>query len=909
MPRALNEYPPGIVLWIVINNKEFESSSYKEREGAEVDANNLQNALQPFKVELRIWENYKRQNILNALRALCEEVDREPNKFSGLVILGASHGEECDNRDYLVASDGKGLLTETIVALFHNDARVGLKDRPKCYLFNMCRGANANVQIQQDGSGFHALVDHANNCYLFDSQNNAQCCNFNFSEGSKLELEEDAKRIHCELMSNDCNGSVLPISKNEDHDIDNDVISFKKGDYMIVHSTLRGYVSNRHKYLGTIFVQELTKSIKEMMRQESHNFEEVIRRACFAASKHQSSGENAPQVPEFITTLRAPFRFVLKEEYKVEKILGENILDSNSEEKMHDGNIEKEENQRGLSSWKKVLFGTTKRKVSTILGAIGIIACIILVTTIPLQPPEDVFTSPEPTHSTFITSLQPESTFFTTTLVPSTVTSPQSTFTTKPITSTTTPEICQFKKDYVISGDFDKLDDYDIKEQCAIMVKNEFPNATGVIWRDSSNFCAAAYGNNLYYYGDNFNGYYSCLFEGKAFWEFTRLGICVDGEEVISTVSQLDCQDSCRKNSSCVGISYQNGVSNAADCFTCNNGILKQSSVYAFYSKPESCIENSNCQVETPICNINGYCYKCADDGACTDPDLPFCINGFCSECKTNSDCGTTSLTCIEGACQEFDFITIDDQSCSPRYADFGSKSAAKDACKVDIGCKGVMVYWRGSSEEDEFEEISLCRNGCAYSHDSHSTVYEKYVSECRNDIDCKYYDLPYCYSSTCVECYLNGHCDEGQHCNTVDNTCESIFVIDCESPFEVLTIPGATIISPNYPNDYESGLDCEVTIIFEERVLIEFQDFELEGKSSMPFEYSCKDDWLEIHDGNSSDSELIVNRLCGWDIPSNPFDSTGNSMTLVFHSDRFHNYKGFKIKTSQTTNYQNDMI
>ena len=158
MPRPLSEYPPGIVLWIVINNKEFESSSHNEREGAEVDANNLKEALKPFKVDLRVWENYKRQDILNGLRSLCEEVDNEPNKFSGLVILGASHGEERDNRDYLVASDGKGLLTETIVALFHNDARLGLKDRPKCYLFNMCRGAYPNIQMKKDGKSFHELA-------------------------------------------------------------------------------------------------------------------------------------------------------------------------------------------------------------------------------------------------------------------------------------------------------------------------------------------------------------------------------------------------------------------------------------------------------------------------------------------------------------------------------------------------------------------------------------------------------------------------------------------------------------------------------------------------------------------------------------------------------------------------------
>ena len=116
---------------------------------------------------------------VNGLRDLCEEVDSEPDKFAGLVILGASHGEERDNRDYLVASDGKGLLTETIVALFHNDARIGLKDRPKCYLFNMCRGGSTNVQIQQDSAASHALVDKLKENYPTESQSNVECCNFN----------------------------------------------------------------------------------------------------------------------------------------------------------------------------------------------------------------------------------------------------------------------------------------------------------------------------------------------------------------------------------------------------------------------------------------------------------------------------------------------------------------------------------------------------------------------------------------------------------------------------------------------------------------------------------------------------------------------------------------------------------
>ena len=246
------------------------------------------------------------------MRDVCEEVDREPRKYSGLVILGASHGEDRDNRDYLVASDGKGLLTETIVALFHNDARVGLQDRPKCYLFNMCRGTYPNIRIQQDGAAFGSMADHAKECFALDSQNNEKCCGFSLSEDHFHEFKEDAKRVHSELIGSDAVDPIPSQEANEDENKDEGVISFKKGDYMIVHSTLRGFVSNRHRYRGTVFIQELTKSIQKLMKKEKHNFEEVIRRACFEESSHQSSGTSAPQVPEFTTTLRAPFRFVFK---------------------------------------------------------------------------------------------------------------------------------------------------------------------------------------------------------------------------------------------------------------------------------------------------------------------------------------------------------------------------------------------------------------------------------------------------------------------------------------------------------------------------------------------------------------------------------------------------------------------
>ena len=114
---------------------------------------------------------------------------------------------------------------------------------------------------------------------------------------------------------------------------------------------------------------------------------------------------------------------------------------------------------------------------------------------------------------------------------------------------------------------------------------------------------------------------------------------------------------------------------------------------------------------------------------------------------------------------------------------------------------------------------------------------------------------------------------------------------MDCESPFENITTPGTTIVSPNYPTNYGYNLDCQVTITFKDKVSIVFDNFNVE------YDSSCDYDWLNVHDGDSSGSKLISSKLCGDDIPS-PMNSTGNSMTLVFHSDDHYNYKGFEIMT-----------
>ena len=115
--------------------------------------------------------------------------------------------------------------------------------------------------------------------------------------------------------------------------------------------------------------------------------------------------------------------------------------------------------------------------------------------------------------------------------------------------------------------------------------------------------------------------------------------------------------------------------------------------------------------------------------------------------------------------------------------------------------------------------------------------------------------------------------------------------IIDCKSRYNEIVNPGTIIITPNHPGNYENNKICQVRIRFSGRVRIRFEKFDVETASS------CRYDFLEVRDGDSSTSNLIGSKLCGNNIP-NPIESSTSSMTLIFHTDGSVVRSGFKIVT-----------
>ena len=119
-------------------------------------------------------------------------------------------------------------------------------------------------------------------------------------------------------------------------------------------------------------------------------------------------------------------------------------------------------------------------------------------------------------------------------------------------------------------------------------------------------------------------------------------------------------------------------------------------------------------------------------------------------------------------------------------------------------------------------------------------------------------------------------------------------------SHFNEVSIARTSLVSPNYPNDYDSGLNCKITYSFSRglHALIVFDAFEV-GTSYYSYYYGysyCSNDYLEIRDGNSSSSNLIGNKLCATNHPGKIL-STGNSATVVFHTSSYYStFAGFKL-------------
>ena len=101
-------------------------------------------------------------------------------------------------------------------------------------------------------------------------------------------------------------------------------------------------------------------------------------------------------------------------------------------------------------------------------------------------------------------------------------------------------------------------------------------------------------------------------------------------------------------------------------------------------------------------------------------------------------------------------------------------------------------------------------------------------------------------------------------------------------------------ITSPGFPKNYpvSSNISWLIEVQTEEFIEVKFVSFESEN--------ICGRDKLKMYNG-PSDTSPVIGEFCG-DVSPPSFISDGSQILLMFQSDRWDNYKGFKLeyKTSK---------
>ena len=214
-PQAPNCYrmqasPRGLVL--IIDNENFHNDIMPTRTGSVVDANNLDILFSQLGFRVTLRRNLPYFDMITEVQKFAAKPDHLAGDMAVVIIL--SHGRH----GLVAAADGREVEVEWVLRQFNNDGCPALKGKPKLFIFQACRGDEADYGVMPA---------------------------IEFPEGR---TSSDARKIE-------------PVQVKEQQE------GFKElswEDMVVAYATLPGYVANRDRYRGTWFVESLCSVMMEM---------------------------------------------------------------------------------------------------------------------------------------------------------------------------------------------------------------------------------------------------------------------------------------------------------------------------------------------------------------------------------------------------------------------------------------------------------------------------------------------------------------------------------------------------------------------------------------------------------------------------------------------------------------------
>ncbi|MBW1811622.1 MAG: hypothetical protein JRJ87_25770 [Deltaproteobacteria bacterium] len=177
-------------------------------------------------------------------------------------------------------------------------------------------------------------------------------------------------------------------------------------------------------------------------------------------------------------------------------------------------------------------------------------------------------------------------------------------------------------------------------------------------------------------------------------------------------------------------------------------------------------------------------CVDCYENSHCTD-DEPICLTGLnlCLECRDDNDCVDSEHCSLNYQCT--DLICENDDDCLnepglPKCNDATGdcvQCLAHDECNSLQWCRDSLCVIGCETDQE-----CINKNGANY----YCGVDEScYYIECIEDNDCSYTpETPFCKTEatppyppqySCVECAINGHCDDFFYCSADQFECSPL--------------------------------------------------------------------------------------------------------------------------------------
>ena len=127
---------------VIIGNENFdEGTDLCQLTGVPVDVRNVKEFLSLYGIHSNVDTDVDAEDIKRILQRLSK---RDFSKYSGLIVTIITHGKEGNT---LFGKDGKDVELKELAKLFNSAKCKGLKDKPKIFIINACRGGKQDAVI------------------------------------------------------------------------------------------------------------------------------------------------------------------------------------------------------------------------------------------------------------------------------------------------------------------------------------------------------------------------------------------------------------------------------------------------------------------------------------------------------------------------------------------------------------------------------------------------------------------------------------------------------------------------------------------------------------------------------------------------------------------------------------------